>query len=163
MRFRVEELGDRHDRAGFASTSEPLDRYIRERATQDVRRGIARVFVASTVEDSTIAGFYTLSAGGIERATLPPDVARRLPHYPVPVALLGRLAIDRRFQGQGPGAALVADALTRVRRASDLIGVYAVVVDPKDERATAFYRHLGFLPLPGAAPRLFLPLGSLPR
>lgn len=163
MSFRVEELGDRHDRSGFASTSEPLDRYIRERASQDMRRGVARVFVAVTADASTVAGLYTLSAGGIERTTLPEDVARRLPRYPVPVALLGRLAVDRRFQGRGLGAALLADALDRVRRASDLIGVYAVVVDPKDEPAASFYRHFGFLPLPSASPRLFLPLGSLPR
>ncbi|MBM3535629.1 MAG: GNAT family N-acetyltransferase [Alphaproteobacteria bacterium] len=128
-----------------------------------MRRGVARIYVALSADGPGIAGFYSLSAASIERSTLPPDIGRRLPHYPVPVALIGRLAVDRRFQKRGLGTALMADALDRVRRASGLIAVYAAVVDPKDGAAAAFYRHLGFLPLAATTPRMFLALASLPR
>ncbi len=86
---------------------------------------------------------------------------KRLPRYPVPVALLGRLGVDRRWSGQGLGSALLIDALRRVRVASDTLAVYAVVVDAKDERARAFYRRFGFIELPDSAMRLFLPMSTI--
>nr|WP_328983780.1 GNAT family N-acetyltransferase [Thiorhodovibrio winogradskyi] len=123
-----------------------------------MRRGIARVFVA-TPPDETIrpAGFFALSAGSIRAETLPPEIARKLPRYPVPVALLGRLAVDLNFQGRGLGSILLSDACRKVARASQVLSVAAIVVDAKDASAAAFYRHFGFLPLPGCPERLLLP------
>ena len=86
---------------------------------------------------------------------------KRLPRYPVPVALLGRLGVDRRRSGQGLGSALLIDALRRVRVASDTLAVYAVVVDAKDERARAYYKRFGFIELPDSAKRLFLPMSTI--
>ncbi len=161
MTFVIEALAGRHRRAGFDCGSEALDRYIRRQASQDARRRVTRVFVAVPEGGSEVAGFYTLSASSMGRATLPP--AERLPHYPVPVALLGRLAVDRRWAGRGLGAALVADAFRRVVRASEALAVYAVVVDAKDGRAQRFYERFGFIRLPESERRLFIPLAAIER
>ena len=163
MTFAVEALERRHDRSRFACGSAPLDRYIRELASQDVRRRTARIFVAVPNGGTEVAGFYTLSAGSIARGDLPETAARRLPHYPVPVALLGRLAVDRSYGGRGLGASLLADAFRRVARAGETVAVYAMVVDAKDERAQAFYERFGFVRLPDAGRRLFLPMAAAAR
>ena len=159
--FSIEALQGSHDRSQFDCGSEALDRYIRRQASQNTRRNVTRVFVALPEESNEIAGFYTLSAGSIERNALPEKQAKRLPRYPVPVALLGRLAVDRRWSGQGLGSALLADVLRRVVRASAALAVYAVVVDAKDEQAQAFYEHFGFIELPGAKRRLFYPVEGI--
>ena len=163
MTFAIEALERRHDRSRFACGSAPLDRYIRELALQDVRRRTARVFVAVPEGGVEVAGFYTLSAGSIARGDLPEREARRLPRYPVPVALLGRLAVDRGYGGRGLGTSLLADALRRVARAGETVAVYAMVVDAKDEQAQAFYERFGFVRLPDAGRRLFLPMAAAAR
>ena len=164
MTFIVEALARRHDRSRFDCGSKPLDRYIRQQASQDVQRRVARVFVAVPETSVEVAGFYTLSAGSLERTALPPQEAGRLPRYPVPVALIGRLAVDRRWSGRGLGSALLADVFRRVARASEALAVYAVTVDAKDARAQAFYERFGFIRLPDAAGRrLFCPMATVER
>ncbi len=79
---------------------------------------------------------------------MPAAQAKRLPHYPVPVALIGRLAVDRRYAGQGLGSMLLADAIDRVAFASQTLAVYAVVVDAKNDQARRFYERFGFVMLP---------------
>ena len=164
MTFIVEALARRHDRSRFDCGSEPLDRYIRQQASQDVRRKVARAFVAIPERSVEVAGFYTLSAGSLERTALPPEEAGRLPRYPVPVALIGRLAVDRRWSGRGLGSALLVDVFRRVAGASEALAVYAVIVDAKDARAQAFYERFGFIRLPDAAGRrLFCPMAVVER
>ena len=156
--LNVEPLGPHHDRASFSSGEPSLDAYIRRQASQDARRRVARVFVASGDPPERIAGYYTLSAASFEKDNLPAEVARRLPHYPVPAAVIGRLAVDLRNQGIGLGEILLLDAIHRVVRAGDTMGVYAVVVDALHDRASAFYRRYGFVPFPSRPLRLYLPL-----
>jgi GNAT superfamily N-acetyltransferase len=152
-RPRVELLGAQHDRAGFASGKEALDTYFQRQITQDARRHLATPFVM-VMRDGAIAGFYTLSGTALRLAELPADIARRLPRYPlVPATLIGRVALDRRYHGQGWGSFLLVDALRRCA-ASD-IASFTVVVDAIDDDALAFYRHAGFLPLPDSPDRLF--------
>ena len=159
----VEPLGPHHDRASFSCGEPSLDRYIRRQASQDARRRVARVFVAPGDAPGRIAGYYTLSAASFERDELPAEIAGRLPHYPVPAAVIGRLAVDLRSQGSGLGEFLLLDAIRRVVRAGDTLGVYAVVVDALDERAGAFYQRYGFMPFPSRPLRLFLPLRTFER
>ena len=154
----VEPLGPHHDRASFSCGEPSLDRYIRRQASQDARRRVARVFVAPGEPPERIAGYYTLTAASFEKDDLPAEVARRLPHYPVPAAVIGRLAVDLRSQGSGLGEVLLLDAIHRIVRVGDTIGVYAVVVDVLHERAGAFYERYGFLPFPSQPLRLYLPL-----
>ena len=159
----VEPLGPHHDRASFSCGEPSLDRYIRRQASQDARRRVARVFVAPGDASGRIAGYYTLSAASFEKDNLPADLARRLPHYPVPAAVIGRLAVDLRSQGSGLGETLLLDAIHRIVRAGDTIGVYAVVVDALHDRAGAFYERYGFVPFPSRPLRLYLPLRTFER
>ncbi|HYL36990.1 MAG TPA: GNAT family N-acetyltransferase [Bryobacteraceae bacterium] len=158
-RFRIEPLSDVHDRTRFQSGSEPLDRYLREQASQDTRRHLSTCFVAVEVQTGVIAGYYTLTATNIPLDQLSAEIAKRLPRYPVVLAaLLGRLAIHRHHQGKGLGSALLGDAIVRVARSE--LGVFAIVVDAKDVSAQRFYEHYGFTLLAGETRRLCLPIAT---
>jgi len=150
-----------HDRAAFSCGAPELDRYIREHASQDVKRDVARIFVALQAEAPTVCGYYCLSATSFQRDDLPADQAKRLPRYPVPAALLGRLAVDDGMKGKGLGAFLLMDALNRILLATQTLAVHAVIVDAKDDTAAAFYRKYGFIQFTGAGRRLFLPMTTI--
>jgi ribosomal protein S18 acetylase RimI-like enzyme len=157
--FVVAALSPDHDRLAFSCGVEPLDRYLQTQATQDIRRRIANCFVATSADSNIIAGYYTFSAASVPMLDLPTETAKRLPRYPVvPAALIGRLAIDRRYRGYGLGAALLFDAITRAARADTAI--FAILVDAKDDSAAAFYRHHGFQPFATRPLNLFLPNGT---
>ncbi len=157
--FKLAPLDATHDRAAFQSNSEPLNRYLREQVTQDIRRRVAACFVALS-DPSRIAGYYTLASASLLLADLPASIRKKLPRYPtVPAVRMGRLAVDQAYQGQGLGGALLADALDRAARAE--IAAYALLVDAKDEAAAAFYRHHGFIALPDSPLSLFLPLATV--
>ncbi|NRT58396.1 GNAT family N-acetyltransferase [Sphaerotilus uruguayifluvii] len=159
--FRLALLDGAHDRAGFCSDSEPLNRYLREQATQAMRRRVAACFVA-LAEGPRIAGYYTLASASLLLADLPVSTSKKLPRYPtVPAVRMGRLAVDQAFKGQGLGCALLADALDRAARSE--IAAFALMVDAKDETAVAFYRHHGFIALPDSPLTLFLPLATVQR
>lgn len=157
MRFLIEPLSATHDRTIFSCGVTALDRYLREQAGQDVRKRVAQCYVAYEPGSSRIAGYYTLSAGNVALSDIPPELVRKLPRYPaVPVARVGRLAVDTNLQGERLGAALLWDAATRALRSE--LAVYALAVDAKDERSIAFYRHLGFITFASQPDKLFLPL-----
>lgn len=156
--FTTAPLAREHDREAFCSGVDALDRYLREFAFQDIKRRVAGCFVALD-ETSSVAGFYTLAATHIPLNSLPPETTKRLPRCPVaPAMLMGRLAVATKFQGQGLGRALIADAAMRTDRFQ--IGAFALVVDAKDERAVAFYKATGFAMIPDEARRLFLPMAT---
>jgi GNAT superfamily N-acetyltransferase len=158
--FTVVPLNRQHLRAGFCCGTETLDQYFANRVGQDIRRNLAKCFIALDHEEEKIAGFYTLSAAQIPLSKLPPQFKEKLPRYDsIPASRLGRLAIDRNYQGQGLGSVLIADALKRSMESS--MAVYALLVDAKDIPAAAFYRHHGFIPCEGTPHILFLPLGNL--
>lgn len=150
-----------YDRSAFNSGSAPLDRYLREQVTQDIRRRVAACFVALT-DERRIAGYYTLATASVPLGDLPGDIARKLPRYAaVPTIRMGRLAVDRAHQEQGLGGALLVNALRHA--ANSEIAAFALIVDAKDEGAVAFYRHHGFIALPDAPLTLFLPLATVQR
>ena len=158
MAYDIRPLDTALDTGAFRCGQPQLDDYIRRYASQEERRGVARVFVATPREDARhLVGFYSLSAGSVICTDLPREMARKLPRYPVPVALLGRLAVDQAFRGQGLGAILLSDACHKVVLASRVLAVAAIVVDAKNTEAAEFYRHFGFVPLPGRPDRLLLP------
>lgn len=142
-RFRIEVLSPDHARDDFSCGTQALDHYLARQAGQDVRRRVSACYVAVEVGSGKVAGYYTLSADGVLLSDLPAGFAKRLPRYPsVPVARVGRLAVDQAFHGQGLGGALLADASVRAIRSE--VVVFAMVVDAKDDAAMAFYRHHGF-------------------
>jgi ribosomal protein S18 acetylase RimI-like enzyme len=159
--FVIELLGKVHNRATFDSGVEPLDRYFREQVTQDIRRRVTNCFVALD-PNGVVAGFYTFAAASLLVTELSEDEMKRLPRYPLlPAGLIGRLAVDGRFRGQGLGGALIVDALERAMRAEPAI--FALIVDAKDESALSFYKHFGFRQLASRPMSLFLPLAEAAR
>lgn len=158
MVYRIRALDDEAGTVSFRCGEPALDEYLRRYARQDVKRGVARVFVATPLEPpSLVLGFYTLSAASITAEQLPESLRRKLPRYPVPAALIGRLAVSEVAQGQGLGSILLVDACKRVAAASQTLAVAAIIVDAKSAAAAAFYRHFGFLELPGQPGRWMLP------
>ena len=153
----------RHQRAHFSCGYPALDRYIREQASQDIKRDITRVFVACAPGQDDVQGYYTLSAASFRKDELPEVLAKKLPHYPIPAAILGRLAVDQSCQGQRLGRYLLMDCLHRVARASESIAVYAVIADAKDESAKAFYEKYGFEAFAGQPLRLYLSVATIRR
>jgi GNAT superfamily N-acetyltransferase len=157
-RFVIETLAA-HDRSAFSCGAPPLDRYLREQASQDVKRLMASCFVAVETATNAIAGYYTLAATSVPANDLPTESLKRLPRYGVlPAALIGRLAVDRRFHRNGLGGVLLADAALRVLEGD--MKAFALIVDAKDENAGAFYRRQGFTPFASRPLSLFLPLGT---
>ena len=158
-KLRFEPLDrKRHDRAAFSCEQESLDRYLKERATQEIKRRVAAVYVL-TPDGKTIAGYYTLSQYAIEANELPPELVQQLhlPRYDkLPATLLGRLARSKQFKGSGLGELLLMGAVKRALEHSRNIASVAVVVDAIDENARAFYRRYGFIEIPNHPNRLFI-------
>lgn len=158
---RFEPLGDHHDRRGFSCGVEALDRYLRAQAAQDVRKKAAAVFVL-TSDGRAVAGYYTLSAHAVALESVPAELARMLPLYPVvPTTLLGRLAVSEDYRGLGFGEHLLVNAMERALAGSIEVASAALVVDAKDERARSFYLRYGFLQLPTQPNRLLLPMKTI--
>lgn len=134
----------RHDVAVFDCGNELLNRWLTRYAGQSERRDAARTFVALGPAKSVL-GYYTLLAGQLQHEAVTAAVRRgQSQHFPIPIALLARLAVDSNHQGKGLGAELLADALSRVQLASAQVAVRAVVVHAIDDRATGFYERFGF-------------------
>ena len=160
-RWRIEPLAERHSREVFDCGVDSLNVFLRAHAGQNARKDISRTYVAAAEGSDAVAGYYTISSGSVAFANVPDDLAKRLPKYPVPTALLGRLAVDIRFQGRGLGGILLVDALKRIRGLADQIGIHAVAVHALDERARSFYIAHGFIPMLDDARHLFLSMATI--
>lgn len=162
MSFVVEPLSRAHDRTSFDCGEPALDEFLRRHARQNQERDVSRSYVAvRETGDARVLGFYTLASGSLAAERLPEEARRRLPRYPVPVVHLARLAVDRSARGLGLGEALLFDALRRAARAGEVVGIFAVEVVAKHERAREFYLKYGFLPLTDNHLNLYLPLATV--
>lgn len=163
-RPQIVPLHARHDRKGFASGADELDRYLLQQAGQDAKRHVAAPFVLLDPATKRVAGYYTLSAFAVAPCELQPEIARKLPRYPlVPTTLLGRLAVATEFQGRGYGELLLLDALRRTLDHATDVATIGVVVEARDDRALAFYERFEFRPFPDHPRRLFLALATIAR
>jgi len=160
--YSFEPLAD-HDRSSFSCGIPELDDYLRRQASQDAKRKVAAPFVMVD-EARRILGYYTLSAYGVRVAELPPDVARKLPKYPlIPATLLGRLAVSREHHGQKFGKLLLMDALHRSWKNSAQVASVGVVAEAIDEVARKFYLHHEFVPLLEHPRKLFIAMGTIQK
>lgn len=152
-----------HDRAAFSCGEPSLDEYLRKRAGQDRKRFLAITYVlAPTAEPARVAGYFTLSSYAILTKELPAELADRLPrHDRFPTTLVGRLARDESFRGEGLGELLLLEALARALESSEHIASYAVIVDALNEQAAAFYLRYGFMRLSADAQRLYMPMETI--
>ena len=158
--YWVEPLKD-HDRTTFVCGIYELDRYFHHQASQDMRRHVAAPFVLVD-ESKTVVGYYTLSAYGIRPEELPPQVAKKLPHYPlIPATLLGRLAIHRDHQGKQLGRFLLMDALYRSWANAAEIASIGVVAEAYDDSASQFYSRHQFISLIDHPNKLFIAMATI--
>ena len=141
--FPPEPLGERHDLSLFDSGVPGIDAWLRNKAWLNEAKGGARTYAVG--DGDRVVGFYSLAASAVERRRLPSRVGRNMPE-PVPVILLGQLAVDMRYRGRGLGVGLLADAARRSLEAAGVIGARAIVVQALDERAKSFYERFGFRP-----------------
>lgn len=139
-----------------------LDSYLKFQAGQDVKRKLAACFVSVDDQTGLIEGYYTLSNNSIPIGLVPEWYKNHLPesYHSIPTTLIGRLAVDERFKGQGIGEMLLIDALLRSYKVSASIGSFAVVVDPLDKEAQSFYEKYGFIQLPDSQ-KMFLPMKTI--
>lgn len=162
--WRIEALVKHHDRASFSCGEPALDIYLKQQASQDVRRRVTAVFVLVDLRPPLIAGYYSLAAHAIDSRVIPDEVGRKLPRYPdMPAILLGRLARDLRHQSTGAGELLLLDAMRRALVHSREIASFAMVVYAMNDRARRFYARFGFQPLINSRARLFLPIATVEK
>ncbi len=146
-----------HDLSLFESGRPVLDDWLRQRAARNQSSGASRTYVVC--EDARVVGYYCLSSGAVESRQAPGKVRRNMPD-PVPVMLMGRLAVDQTQQGKGLGRALLKDAIFRTLKAAEIAGMRALLVHALDEEAAGFYSHNGFLVSPVDPLVLMLPLDT---
>jgi GNAT superfamily N-acetyltransferase len=156
--MRIELLDPkRHNRDDFDCGVQALNRYLQQFANQDQKRGLSKIYVIAG--DTRIIGYYSLSAHSVSRENLPPSIP--IGNYrDIPFLLLGRLAVDKRFQGQGYGDAMIYHAFKTTKQLAEQVGILGMIVDAKDEKAVAFYLRFGFRRIEGSKNRLVLPIAS---
>jgi GNAT superfamily N-acetyltransferase len=155
---RPEPLAETHDLNDFFSGVSSLDDWLKRRARPNQVSGASRTFILA--EERRVIGYYALASGAITVADSTGRFRRNMPD-PIPVAVLGRLAIDRSQQGRGLGRALFRDCALRVAHAADAIGIRSILVHAISEQAKAFYLALGFDPSPSEPMTLMVTLADI--
>ena len=161
--FDLELLSEEHDRNGFHCGKESLDRYLRETAKGHLAKGVSitRVLVErSARKPKTVVGYFTLTST-LAKASDWPGAVKGLPSMPVPLVLLGRLAVAEPWQGRGVASLLLAAAREISAASMQGTGGIGLAVDAADEELVAFYQRYGFKRVERDSLRLFLPLASL--
>lgn len=157
---QVEVLTRLHDLSRFdCGTHESLTLWLKKYALQNQSNDSARTYVVH--RNNIVVGYYAISAGSVSKETATARVAQGLANYPVPISLLGRLAVHKEEQGSGLGKALLKDALLRIEQAADILGIRAVLVHAIDQQARAFYEKFDFDPCPDDELHLMLLMKDL--
>lgn len=160
----IEKFDKHHDRDAFSCGVEDLDTYLQRYASQNEKAGVSQHFVAvPKAGDSRVLGYYALSAGSVAFEVVPNDLKKRLPRYPIPVAQMGRLAVDQSMQGKGLGIDMLIDALARIARVADEVGIHAVEVVAINDAAKQFYLKYGFTELKDDPRHLYLPMKAVKK
>jgi GNAT superfamily N-acetyltransferase len=159
--WQIEPIASRHQKDGFTCGEPALDEFLKTRARKHREQNISSTFVAVPTGRSVVAGYYTLAERMIEFNDMPTALVKRLPRHPIPSVSLGRLAVDLAHQGKGLGEILLVDALATCVAGADLIGIFAVVVDAKNDRVKAWYERHGFSPFPSRPMQLFIPIDAV--
>lgn len=146
-----------HDLGPFSSGNDALDDWLRRRARANQVSGASRTYVVA--EGRRIVAYYCLSSGALDLTDAPGAVRRNMPD-PVPMAIIGRLAVDRQWQGKGLGVALLQDAVLRAAQAASIMGIRGLLVHAISDAAKAFYEHHGFTASPRHPMTLVLSLKS---
>lgn len=140
-----EKLSPEHDLSRFLCGEPTLDDWLRRRALQNQDNGASRTYVACI--EKRVVGYYALAVGAVAHSEAPGRIRRNMPD-PVPVMVIGRLAVDQTARGQALGAALLRDAVLRTVQAAEIAGIRAILVHAISERAKRFYEKWGFIVSP---------------
>jgi GNAT superfamily N-acetyltransferase len=163
-RWNFLPIEKKYKKDAFDCGYQVLNDYLKKYARQNHQKGIAKTFVAVKESGSMkVDGYYTLSASIIEYEFLPESYQKRIPAYPIPATLIGKLAVDNSVKGKGLGGELLADALYRIVRAAQEIGIFAVRVDAIDLQAREFYLKHEFIPFLDRELSLFLPIETIAK
>lgn len=158
--FNIERLDSRHDRANFECGESLLNDYLKRYARQNMKNDSARVYVAVQPDNTErICAYFTLSAGNVDALQFPDRVRKGWPRD-VPTVLVGRLAVDRDFQGRGLGGDLIYAIFTVAVCAAETIGIAAIDVHALNEGARLFYSKFGFAALQDDPFHLYLALAT---
>jgi len=155
----IEKLSSHHNRRDFDCGVEELNSYLQRYSGQHERKGMGRTYVATEKNDDRVRGYYTIASSAVAFDIVPEN----LPRHPVPVALIGRLAVDKTARRQRLGETLLIHALGSAQRAAKILGIYAVVVDALDESARNFYLKYGFNELIDDSLHLYLPIKTIDK
>ena len=156
-----EKVSKIHKRKAFNCGVDDLNRFLHEYAIQNEKKNRSRTFVMIKQDDRAILGYFTLASFQVEFEDCPDELKRKLPKYPLPVALLGRLAVDAKYKSRGYGKVLLVEALRRSWLASQTFPIHAVVTHAKDSSARNFYLKFGFKKLLDDSMHLYLPLSVI--
>jgi predicted GNAT family N-acyltransferase len=161
----IEPLASSHDTAPFRCGKHSLDLYLKRYALGNQRDDLGRTFIALEPGGVRVWGYYTLASSKVAKADMPDAEREQLGvTYPIPVILLGRLAVDTAVRGRGLGKLLLLDALRRAERlASSQLGARGVEVDALDNEAKAFYTHFGFVALADNNRHLYVSMNVIRR
>ncbi len=151
-------ITDSHHTDSFCSGVATLDNWLRRRARNNETADASRTYVLC--DDEVVIGYYALAAGSVAANMVPKKLRRNMPD-PIPVIILGRLAVDLNYQGMRLGSALLRDAVLRVLQAADIAGVKAMLVHAISQEAREFYEKRGFIPSPLDPMTLMLPLDTI--
>jgi predicted GNAT family N-acyltransferase len=154
----------KHDRSSFTCGVDSLDDYIKNRASQELKKLVSTPYVLTDSPERQVLGYYCLSSYSIASTELEESTAKKLPKYPLlPAIMLGRLAVDSGYQGKGYGDLLVADALKRSLALSKQLASFAVVVDAIDQGVAKFYQRHGFIEFPDDPLKFYLPVVTIEK
>lgn len=156
---RPRPISSEDDCTSFDCGEITLDTWVRTRALRNEKAGASRTFVSVETQTRVVVGYYCLSASSLTREETTSSLRRNMPD-PIPVILIGRLAVDKRFAGNGLGASLLQEAILKGIEVSQLVGARALVVHAISESAENFYRKFGFTLVPNTARVMYITMAD---
>jgi GNAT superfamily N-acetyltransferase len=156
---RIEKLRRDHAVDAFDCDRHELNHFLKRYAWQNQQANASITYLG--LVGKTVVGFHTLAVGHVTYEEASERLAKGLARHPIPIMLLARLAVDRRWQGKGIGAGLLKDAMLRTVQAADIAGIRALVVHAKDDQARQFYEHFNFISGPTDPLHLFVLLKDI--
>lgn len=161
-KYLIKRLDKKHEKQLFSCGIVELDTYLHKQASQDLKKNVSVTHALTEHDSNLILGYYSLSSIGVFVSELPEETVRKLPKYPIlPAILLGRLAVDKKSQGNGIGELLLLDAIKRSLSVSEQIGAASIIVDAKNKKAANFYKRYDFIEFPENHHKLFLPISTV--
>lgn len=161
MQVKIDILSSAYDKQFFNCGVTELNDFIRKFAFQNQNKGYSKTYVATENDNTKIVGYYTVTSAEIDVNSLPNNIKH--PGYPVSSSRICRLAVDKKHKGKGLGNILLKDALSKIIRASEIIGIFSVIVDAKDDSAKEFYKRYGFVEFKNEPMMLFFSVKTIEK